>query len=56
MDKKQYKEMSQMLLNAADTLWAVKEGKLTDKDELIRLNQEIYDYLREHGYPEDVVI
>lgn len=56
MDKTQYKEMAQMLIDAADALWAVKEDKLTDKNELICLNQKIYDYVRKHGYPEDISI
>ena len=57
VNKKQYKEMSQMMLDAADMLWAIKKNKLsTDDGSLIEMNQKIYDYLRVNGYPEDIFI
>ena len=57
MKNKQYKEMSQIMLDAADMLWAIKKNKLsTDDSSLIEMNQKIYDYLRINGYPEDILI
>jgi hypothetical protein len=49
-----YREMANLMLSAANLLWAVKEKKVpVNDDSLIETNQEIYAYLKKHGYPEN---
>jgi hypothetical protein len=51
MHDKTYQEIATLALEAADALWALAENKETTREAKI-INQDIYMFLKKHGYPE----